>query len=98
MHGFQGSDDDRGIGIDGEVAGDDTNAPIAGAPFGEFVVGEGAGRDGENGAAGEVVLFDPAFEHVGFAGSGGGIEHDVAAVVERMDGLRLPTVGQDEVL
>ena len=98
LDGLEGGDDDGGGGVDGEVAGDDADAPIAGAPLGEFVVGEGAGGDGEDGAAGEVVLFDEALEDVSFAGAGGSVEDDVATVIKGMDGLGLPAVGQDEGL
>ncbi len=98
LDGFEGGDDEGGAGVDGDVASDDTDAPAAGAPFGVFIVGEGAGGDGEEGAAGEVGLLGPAFEHVGFAGAGGRVDDDVAAGFESADGGGLPAVGEDEFL
>jgi hypothetical protein len=98
LDGFEGGDDERGRGVDGDVAGDDAHAPAAGAPFGVFVVGEGAGGDGEQRAAGEIRLLGPALEDVGFAGAGGCVDHNVAAGLEGTDRLGLPAVGEDEFL
>ena len=98
LDGFEGGDDEGGGGVDGDVAGDDADAPAAGAPFGVFVVGEGARWDGEEGAAGEIGLLGPALEDVGFAGAGGGVDDDVAAGFEGADGRSLPAVGEDEFL
>lgn len=46
---FQGGDDDFCLEIFGNVAGRDADVPAAFAPFGELVIGQCAGRDGENG-------------------------------------------------
>ena len=98
LGGLEGGDDGRGVEVDGEVAGADADAPAAGAPLGEFVVGEGAGGHGEDGAAGEVVLLDETFEDVGFARAGGGVDDHIPAGSQRVHGVSLPGIGQHERL
>ena len=94
MGGFEGGDDDGGVGRDGQVAGGDADAPAAGAPFGVFVVGQGAGRHGEDRAAGEVALLDEAFENMGFPGAGGRVHDRVPSRLQGAHGLSLPGVRQ----
>jgi hypothetical protein len=98
LDGLEGGDNERGGGVNGDVAGDDAHAPTPGTPFGVFVVSEGAGGDGEERAAGEIRLLSPALEDVGFAGAGGSVDHDVAASLKGTDRLGLPAVGEDKFL
>jgi hypothetical protein len=98
LDGLEGGDNERGGGVNGDVAGDDAHAPTPGTPFGVFVVGKGARWDGKERAAGEIRLLSPALEDVGFAGAGGSVDHDVAASLKGTDRLGLPAVGEDEFL
>jgi hypothetical protein len=57
---FERGDDDGGIEVLGEVASGDADVPTAGAPFGEFVIGECAGGDGVDGLAAVFPWLDQA--------------------------------------
>jgi hypothetical protein len=98
LHGFERGDDDRGVGIHAKVAGHDADVPVAGAPLGEFVVGEGAGGNGEERAAGEIGLLGPALEDVGLARARGRVDDHVLPFAERGQREGLPPVRQHQFL
>ena len=95
---LEGGDEDGCGKVVGEVAGGDADVPFPGAPFGEFVVGEGAGGDGVDGLAAIAAEVGPEFEDQGFAGAGGRVDDDVLAGAEGGDGLLLPEVGDHDAL
>jgi len=90
--GFEGGDDDGGVEVVGDVAGGDADVPAGGAPFVEFVVGEGAGGDGEDGVAAAALLHEE-LEDEGFAGAGGSVDDDIPPRLEMTHRLLLPEVG-----
>ena len=96
--GLEGGDDEGGVGVVGEVAGGDADAPPLAGPLGEFVVGEGAGGDGVDDLAGSAALLEELLEDEGLARAGGGLDDDVVAGGEGADGLGLPGVGEAELL
>lgn len=93
--GFEGGDDDGGIGTERAVAGDEADRPAEGFPFEQFIVGEGAGGNGVDGAAVEAAIHEE-FKDIGFAGTGGGIDDDIASPGEVAEGGLLPDIGQFE--
>ena len=96
--GFERGDEDGGVEIFGEVAGGDADIPAASAPFGEFVIGEGAGGDGVDGLAAIFAAVGPKLEDQGLARAGGGLDDDVLAGTQRGDGLLLPEVGNGDLI
>ena len=95
---FERGDEDGGLEIFREVAGGDADVPAAGAPFGEFVVGERARRDGVNGLAAIFSLLRPEFEDEGFARASRGVDDDITTRAQRGDGLLLPEVGHGDLI
>ena len=93
---FGGAADDRGVVVDGGVAGDhaDVFRTEDVAEGEEFLVGEGLDRDGIIGAAALAEGFELEGEgDEGFPGAGGGVEDDVVAGEEFEDGFFLVIVG-----
>ena len=93
---FRGAADDRGVVVDGGVAGD--HADVFGAEDvaerEEFLVGERLDRDGVVGAAALAEGFELEGEgDERFPGAGGGVEDDVVAGEEFEDGFFLVVVG-----
>jgi hypothetical protein len=96
--GLESGYKDGGGKIFGEVAGGDADIPAAGAPFGEFVISEGAGGDGVDGLAAIFAGVGPEFKNQSFAGAGGGLDDDVFALAEGGDGLLLPKVRNGDLV
>ena len=96
--GLQGGDEDRRGKVLAQVAGGDADIPAARAPFGQFVIGQGAGGDGVNGLAAVFSLIGPKLENQGLARAGRGLDDDVPALAQGGDGLLLPEVGKGDAL
>ena len=92
---FERGDDDLGIEVQGEIAGRDADIPAAGAPFGELVVRECAGRDGEDGLAFERGI--EQLENVSLARAGGRLDNHVLARLQSAHRFLLPEIGDDQV-
>ena len=93
---FRGAADDRGVVVDGGVAGDHADVFRAEdvAEGEEFLVGECLDRDGVVGAAALAEGFELEGEgDQRFPGAGGGVEDDVVAGEELEDGFFLVVVG-----
>ncbi len=93
---FRSAADDRGVVVDGGVAGDHADVFRAEdvAEGEEFLVGERLDRDGVVGAAALAEGFELEREgDEGFPGAGGGVEDDVVAGEEFEDGFFLVVVG-----
>jgi hypothetical protein len=93
---FRSAADDRGVVIDGGVAGDhaDVFRTEHVAKGEEFLVGEGLDRNGVVGAAALAEGFELEGEgDQRFPGAGGGVEDDVVAGEEFEDGFFLVVVG-----
>jgi hypothetical protein len=96
--GFEGGDDDWGVEVFREVTGGDADVPALVAPFGEFIIGEGAGGNRVDDLLLGPALFGPEFEDEGFTAAGGGLDDDVVALAEGGDGLLLPEVGDEHAV
>ncbi len=96
--GLEGGDEDGRAGVFRDVAGGDPDVPAAAAPFGPFVVGEGAGgnRVDSLATASGGSRVDVEFEDAGFARPGGGVNENVVTGGERADGPLLPEIGNVE--
>ena len=93
---FRGAADDRGVVVDGGVAGDHADVFRAEdvAEGEEFLVGERLDRNGVVGAAALAEGFELKGEgDERFPGAGGGVEDDVVAGEEFEDGFLLVVVG-----
>jgi hypothetical protein len=93
---FRSAADDRGVVVDGGVAGDHADVFRAEdvAEGEEFFVGERLDRDGVVRAAALAERFELEGEgDERFPGAGGGIEDDVVASEEFEDGFFLVVVG-----
>ena len=91
-----GAADDRGVVVDGGVAGDHADVFRAEdvAEREEFLVRERLDRDGVVGAAALAEGFELEREgHKRFPGAGGGVEDDVVAGEKFEDGFFLVVVG-----
>ena len=93
--GLEGGDEHPRPGVLRHVPGRDADVPTPPGPLRPFVVGEGAGGDGEDRLAPDPGL-DEALEDQGLARPGGGLEDDVLARAEPAEGLQLPEVGNGE--
>ena len=81
-----------------QVAGGDADVPAARAPFGEFVVGQRAGRHGVDGLAAVLALVGPELEDQRLARAGGRLHDDVLALAQGGHGLLLPEVGHGDLV
>ncbi|MEY2598769.1 MAG: hypothetical protein RLZZ142_1028, partial [Verrucomicrobiota bacterium] len=88
--GFEGGDEDGAVEGLAQVACGDADLPSPFAPLGEFVIGERAGGDGEDGLPFKGGVEE--FEDEGFAGTGGRVNHDIASLAQGLDGALLPEV------
>ena len=93
---FRGAADDRGVVVDGGVAGDHADVFRAEhmAEREKFLIGERLDRNGVVGAAALAEGFELEGEcDQRFPGAGGGVEDDVVAGEEFEDGFLLVVVG-----
>ncbi len=93
---FGGAADDRGVVVDGGIAGDHADVFRAEhvAEGEEFLVGEGLDRDGVVRAAALAEGFELEGEgDEGFPGAGRGVEDNVVAGEKLEDGFLLMVVG-----
>ena len=95
---FERGDEDGRAQIFREVARGDAYVPTTRAPFGEFVVGQGAGGDGVNGLAAILGLVGPELENERLARARGGLHHDILARTQRANGLLLPKVRDGDLV
>ena len=93
LHRLEGRHHDRRLRVDAEIAGHDAHVPVAGAPFGELVVGQRARGHREERAPRKARLLGPTFENVGLAGARRRVDDHVLARAQRGQCQRLPPVG-----
>jgi len=91
--GFQRGDDNAGIEMARDVSGANADFPAFRGPFGEFVVGQRACRDGINRLPAIFPLVRPELEDQGFSGARRGVDDHVLSVSQSGDRLLLPEIG-----
>ena len=85
---LEGRDDDARIEVNGDVAGGNPDIPAATAPFGQFVVGECASRNRENGLLLQVRIKE--LKYICLAGTGGSLDDNVVTFLQSSQGFLLP--------
>ncbi len=92
---FQGRDHDPGIEIQGQIAGRNADVPATRAPFRELVVRQRSRGHGE-----DRLPFEGRVEQLkneGLARAGRRLDDHVLPIAERVDGLLLPEIRDDEI-
>ena len=95
---FECGNQDRRVEILREVAGGDADIPAARAPFGEFVVRQGASWHRVNRLTVVFSVVRPQLENERLARARRRLHHDVLALAQRGDRLLLPEVGHHHLV
>ena len=93
---FEGGNQPGRLQPESDIAGADPGVESALGPLGELVIGEGPRGYGKHRLPFKRIGVE--FKNVGFACSGGGMNHHVLPASKSVDGFLLPEIRQEQVL